>query len=52
MQGNPGPRTAETPAGMVNSVGLQNPGVDHYLVDELPKLKDLGATVITNVARA
>ena len=35
---------------MVNSVGLQNPGVDHYLVDELPKLKDLGATVITNVA--
>ena len=35
-QGNPGPRTAETPAGMVNSVGLQNPGVDHYLVDELP----------------
>ena len=34
-QGNPGPRTAETPAGMVNSVGLQNPGVDHYLVDEL-----------------
>lgn len=43
-QGNPGPRTAETPAGMVNSVGLQNPGVDHYLVDELPKLKDLGAT--------
>lgn len=49
-QGNPGPRTAETPAGMVNSVGLQNPGVDHYLVDELPKLKDLGATVITNVA--
>ena len=49
-QGNPGPRTAETPAGMVNSVGLQNPGVDHYLADELPKLKDLGATVITNVA--
>ena len=49
-EGNPGPRTAETPAGTVNSVGLQNPGVDHYLVDELPKLKKDGATVITNVA--
>lgn len=49
-EGNPGPRTAESPSGMVNSVGLQNPGVDHYLVDELPKLKGLGATVVTNVA--
>lgn len=49
-EGNPSPRTAETPAGMVNSVGLQNPGVDRYLVDELPRLKSLGATVVTNVA--
>ena len=49
-EGNPSPRSAESPAGMVNSVGLQNPGVDHYLIDELPKLKHLGATVITNVA--
>ncbi|MDY4678084.1 dihydroorotate dehydrogenase [Bifidobacterium tsurumiense] len=49
-EGNPTPRTAESPAGMVNAVGLQNPGVDHYLVDELPKLKELGATVVTNVA--
>ena len=40
-EGNPTPRTAESPAGMVNSVGLQNPGVDHYLVDELPRLKAL-----------
>lgn len=49
-EGNPAPRTAESPAGMVNAVGLQNPGVDHYLVDELPRLKALGATVVTNVA--
>ena len=49
-EGNPGPRTAECPGGMVNAVGLQNPGGDHYLVDELPKLKAMGATVITNVA--
>ncbi|MEE1296210.1 MAG: dihydroorotate dehydrogenase [Bifidobacterium sp.] len=49
-EGNPAPRTAESPAGTVNAVGLQNPGVDTYLVDELPKLKALGATVVTNVA--
>lgn len=49
-EGNPGPRTTESPSGTVNSVGLQNPGVDHYLVDELPKLKKEGETVITNVA--
>lgn len=49
-EGNPAPRTAESPSGMVNAVGLQNPGVDHYLVNELPRLKKLGATVVTNVA--
>lgn len=48
--GNPGVRTAESPAGTVNAVGLQNPGVDHYLAHDLPYLKDLGATVIANVA--
>ncbi|WEV68608.1 dihydroorotate dehydrogenase [Bifidobacterium sp. ESL0775] len=49
-EGNPSPRTAEGPSSMVNAVGLQNPGVDHYLVDELTRLKKLGAMVITNVA--
>ncbi|WEV68395.1 dihydroorotate dehydrogenase [Bifidobacterium sp. ESL0769] len=49
-EGNPSPRTAEGPSSMVNAVGLQNPGVDRYLVDELPRLKKLGAMVITNVA--
>jgi len=49
-EGNPAPRTAETPAGTVNSVGLQNPGVDHYLEDDLPRLKAMGATVVSNVA--
>ncbi len=49
-EGNSAPRTAETPAGTVNSVGLQNPGVDHYLEDDLPRLKAMGATVISNVA--
>ncbi|MFT8530935.1 MAG: dihydroorotate dehydrogenase [Bifidobacterium aquikefiri] len=49
-EGNPTPRTAETPAGTVNSVGLQNPGLDHYLANDLPMLKRMGANVITNVA--
>ena len=37
--GNPTPRIAETPDGMINAVGLQNPGVDHVIEEELPKLK-------------
>lgn len=37
--GNPTPRIAETPAGMLNSVGLQNPGVDKVISEELPRLK-------------
>ena len=49
-EGNPTPRGAEAPSGMINAVGLQNPGVDHYLADELPRLKTAGATVIANVA--
>lgn len=49
-EGNPGVRTAEGPASNINAVGLQNPGVDHYLVDDLPKLKAAGATVVANVA--
>ena len=37
--GNPTPRIAECPAGMINAVGLQNPGVDRVIAEELPKLK-------------
>lgn len=37
--GNPGPRIAEAPAGLLNSVGLQNPGVDAVIADELPRLR-------------
>ena len=49
-EGNPGIRTAEGPSSNINAVGLQNPGVDHYLEDDLPKLKAINATVIANVA--
>ncbi len=51
-KGNPPPRTCETPAGMLNSVGLQNPGVDFFLEKELPRLLDRGACVIANISGA
>ena len=49
-EGNPGIRTAEGPSSNINAVGLQNPGVDHYLENDLPKLKAINANVIANVA--
>ena len=48
--GNPPPRIAETPMGMLNSVGLQNPGIDAFLEKELPALSQKGTRVIANVA--
>lgn len=48
--GNPPPRLAETPAGMLNAIGLQNPGVDHFLNIDLPWLIQHDATVIVNLA--
>ncbi|MDR1132556.1 MAG: dihydroorotate dehydrogenase [Synergistaceae bacterium] len=48
--GNPPRRIAETSSGILNSVGLQNPGVDAFIRDELPRLASRGATVIANVA--
>jgi len=50
QQGNEPPRIAETPSGMLNSIGLQNPGVDAFLGRELRRLKSYGAVVIANVA--
>ncbi|HIV19255.1 MAG TPA: dihydroorotate dehydrogenase [Candidatus Merdivicinus intestinigallinarum] len=48
--GNPPPRIAETPMGMLNSVGLQNPGIDAFLEKELPELSQKGTVIIANVA--
>lgn len=48
--GNPPPRVAETPAGMLNSVGLQNPGVDKFIQEELPYLKTKDTAIIANIA--
>lgn len=50
--GNPAPRIAETPAGMLNSVGLQNPGVDVFISKYLPIAKKEGNVIIANVAGA
>ena len=49
-QGNPGPRIAETPSGMLNSVGLQNPGSEAFINTYLPWLRQRDITVISNVA--
>lgn len=49
-EGNASPRIAETPSGMLNSIGLQNPGVAHLKEHELPWLKEVGATTIVNVS--
>lgn len=48
--GNPPPRIAETPMGMLNAVGLQNPGVDHFIEYDLPWLKKQDTVAIANVA--
>jgi dihydroorotate dehydrogenase (NAD+) catalytic subunit len=47
--GNVPPRICETPAGMLNAIGLQNVGVEAFLREKLPALRDLGATVVANV---
>lgn len=48
--GNPVPRVAETPSGMLNAVGLQNPGVDVFIKEDLPWLKQQNTVVIANIA--
>ena len=48
--GNPPPRIAETPSGILNAVGLQNPGVDHFIERDLPWLKEQETVVIANIA--
>ena len=47
--GNSGERLYETPSGLMNSIGLQNPGVDHFIEHELPAMKALGTTVWANL---
>ncbi|SHH95030.1 dihydroorotate oxidase B, catalytic subunit [Sporobacter termitidis DSM 10068] len=48
--GNPPPRIAETPMGILNSVGLQNPGVDAFISGELPNLRRFDTNIIANIS--
>ena len=48
-EGNPPPRIAETESGMLNSIGLQNPGIDRFLAVNLPRLAELGVPIWVSV---
>lgn len=47
--GNPSPRVAETPMGMLNSVGLQNPGIEYFIEHEIPFLRQFKTKIIANI---
>jgi len=49
MKGNPAPRICETPCGMLNAIGLQNPGLKGFLKEQLPFLKNLKTKIIVNI---
>jgi dihydroorotate dehydrogenase (NAD+) catalytic subunit len=48
--GNPPPRTIETASGMLNAIGLDNDGIEHFLSHHLPYLRTLGTSIIANIA--
>src|SRR5215813_9745600 len=48
--GNPPPRTVETPCGLLNAIGLDNDGLDHFIEHHLPYLRTLPTAVIANIA--
>jgi len=48
--GNPMPRTCETPAGMLNSIGLENPGIDKFIKEKIPFFKKIGVPLIVSIA--
>jgi dihydroorotate dehydrogenase (NAD+) catalytic subunit len=48
--GNPGQRLVETPAGLINSIGLENPGVEGFISQEMPFLREAGVPVIVNIS--
>lgn len=48
--GNPTPRTVETASGLLNAIGLDNDGIDHFIEHHLPYLRTLGAAVVANIA--
>src|SRR5512137_2805527 len=49
ITGNPPPRIWETPSGMLNAIGLENPGVEVFLAEKLPPLRTVDAAVLVNI---
>ena len=47
--GNTGTRLWETPMGLINSIGLQNPGVDSFIIEELPRMKTYNTVIVANL---
>jgi dihydroorotate dehydrogenase (NAD+) catalytic subunit len=48
--GNPPPRTVETPSGMLNAIGLDNDGIEHFIAQHLPYLRTLPTAIVANIA--
>src|SRR5437773_3016475 len=48
--GNPPPRTVETPSGMLNAIGLDNDGIEHFIQHHLPYLRTLPTAIVANIA--
>jgi dihydroorotate dehydrogenase (NAD+) catalytic subunit len=48
--GNAPPRTVETPSGMLNAIGLDNDGIEHFIAHHLPYLRNLGTAIVVNIA--
>jgi len=49
-QGNSGQRLLETPSGLLNSIGLENPGIEAFLENELPRMSEMGTVIIANLS--
>ncbi len=49
-KGNPMPRTCETPSGLINSIGLENPGIARFISEKLPDVASIGVPVIVSIA--
>lgn len=49
-KGNPPPRTCETPAGLLNSIGLENPGIEKFINEKLPSLLKIGVPIIVSIS--
>jgi len=49
QKGNPNPRLVETSCGLINSIGLENPGIDAFIAEKLPEMRSFGCKIIVNI---